>query len=140
MRGGKCRVHHKGRKSVLQTASSKIVVFAVAILAFGALAGRAEAQGQTQTGPAAPTASAAPADLSGTYKCQPDPSPCLWPGASPSISQSGKSLQIKGDNGAAADATLTSASTITAGGTFNSLGIVRPDHSIDWSDGTKWTK
>lgn len=128
---------------MLQTASSKIAVFAAVIFALGALAGRAEAQGQTQTGSAAPAAAAAPAtpaDLSGNYKCQPNPSPCLWPGASPSISQSGKSLQIKGDNGAAADATLTSASTISAGGTFNSLGIVRPDHSIDWSDGTKWTK
>ena len=127
---------------MLQTKSRKIVVFAAAILALGALGGRVEAQGQTQTPatPAAPAAPAASTDLSGTYKCQPNPDPCLWPGAAPSISQSGKSLQIKGDNGAAADAMLTSASTITAGGTLNSLGIVRPDHSIDWSDGTKWTK
>jgi len=126
---------------MLQTAKSKMTVFAAAILVLGALAGRVEAQGQSQTAAAAaPTAAAAPADLSGNYKCQPNPSPCLWGGASASISQSGKNLQIKGDNGATADATLTSDATISAGGTFNSLGIVRPDHSIDWSDGTKWTK
>jgi pentapeptide MXKDX repeat protein len=79
-------------------------------------------------------------DLSGTYQCSPNPDPCLWPGASPSISQSGNKLQIKGDNGGLADATLTSSITISAGGTFNSFGTIRPDHSIDWSDGTKWRK
>ena len=83
---------------------------------------------------------AAPPDVSGTFKCQPSPSPCLWSGPSASISQSGNKLQIKGENGATADATLTSDITISAGGTFNSLGIIRPDKSIDWSDGTKWTK
>jgi hypothetical protein len=79
-------------------------------------------------------------DLSGTYQCKPNPDPCLWPGTSPSISQSGNKLQIKGDNGGLADATLTSPITISAGATFNSFGIVRPDKSIDWSDGTKWSK
>jgi hypothetical protein len=100
------------------------------IIALGALAlnGPARAQG------------AAPPDISGTYKCQPSPSPCLWSGPSASISQSGNKLQIKGENGATADATLTSDITVTSGGTFNSLGIIRPDKSIDWSDGTKWTK
>ncbi len=100
------------------------------IIALGALAlsGPARAQG------------AAPPDIGGTYKCQPSPGPCLWSGPSASISQSGNKLQIKGENGATADATLTSDITITAGGTFNSLGIIRPDKSIDWSDGTKWTK
>src|SRR5487761_1538970 len=81
---------------------------------------------------------AAMPNLSGTYQCKPDPDPCVWPGASPSITQSGNTLQIKGGSGDTADATLTSDITITAGGTFNSLGIVRPDHAIDWSDGTTW--
>ena len=92
------------------------------------LAAAAEAQG-----------GAAP-ELSGTYQCKPNPSPCLWSGATASMTQSGKKLQIKGTNGAMSDANLTSDSTIAAGGTFNSLGIIRPDKSIDWSDGTKWTK
>lgn len=112
----------------------RTVLSAAAIVALGALApaGHAQAQG------AAPPA--APADVSGTYQCKPNPDPCTWPGASPSISQTGNKLQIKGDNGAIADATLTSGTTISAAATFNSLGIIRADHSIDWSDGTKWTK
>jgi hypothetical protein len=102
---------------------------AAGIIALGALAlvGPAQAQG------------AAP-DLSGTYKCQPSPSPCLWSGPSATISQTGNKLQIKGENGALSDATMTSDITISAGGTFNSFGIIRPDKSIDWSDGTKWSK
>jgi len=80
------------------------------------------------------------ASLSGTWQCKPNPDPCNWSGASPSISQTGNALQIKGDNGATADANMTSATTISAGGTFNSFGIVRPDKSVDWSDGTTWTK
>jgi len=78
--------------------------------------------------------------ISGTWQCKPNPDPCTWPGASPSITQSGNDLQIKGADGATADARMTSATTISAGGTFNSFGIVRPDKSIDWSDGTKWSK
>jgi hypothetical protein len=104
------------------------------LAALGALpfAGSAHAQNQ------APAAS--PPDLSGNYQCKPNPDPCNWSGDSASISQSGTKLQIKGGNGAMADAVLTSDSTISAQPTFNSIGIIRPDHSIDWSDGTKWTK
>ena len=103
---------------------------AAGIVALGALAlvGRAQAQG------------AAPPDVSGTYKCKPSPSPCLWSGTSATISQTGNKLQIKGENGALSDATMTSDITISAGGTFNSFGIIRSDKSIDWSDGTKWSK
>ena len=83
---------------------------------------------------------ASPPDLSGTYHCQPAPAPCLWPGQNPSIAQSGSALEIKSDQGDISAARLTSDTTISAGPTFNSIGIVRPDHSIDWSDGTKWRK
>lgn len=106
---------------------TSISAAALAALSVLAVAATARAQG-------------AAADLGGTYQCKPNPSPCLWSGATATISQSGKKLQIKGTNDAMADATLTSDSTIAAGGTFNSLGIVRPDKSIDWSDGTKWTR
>jgi hypothetical protein len=82
----------------------------------------------------------APADLSGAYQCKANPDPCLWPGPSPSISQSGNKLQIKNDKGESADATLTSDTTISAGGPFNSYGVVRPDQTIDWSNGTQWRK
>ena len=113
---------------MLKTKQSALCAAGIVAVCALALIGRTQAQG------------AAPADLGGTYKCQPSPSPCLWSGPSASISQSGNKLQIKGDNGPLADATLTSDITISAGGTFNSLGIIRPDKSIDWSDGTKWSK
>ena len=106
---------------------AKIVLCVAAMAALGALtAGTSKA--------------ASPPDLSGTYRCQPAPAPCQWPGHSPSISQTGTNLVIKSDQGDISAATLTSDTTISAGPTFNSLGIIRPDHSIDWSDGTKWRK
>jgi hypothetical protein len=113
-----------------RTVTNRTALSAAAIAAFGmlALAGHAQAQG------------ASPPDVSGTYQCKPNPDPCTWPGASPSISQSGDKLQIKGADGVTADANLTSPITIRATATFNSLGIIRPDHSIDWSNGTKWSK
>ena len=83
---------------------------------------------------------ASPPDLSGNYRCQPDPSPCLWSGATASISQSGNKLEIKSEKGDVSNGTLTSDSTISAGATFNSLGEVRPDKSISWSNGTRWQK
>jgi hypothetical protein len=123
---------------MLQTVNLRTALLAAAIGALCVLADRVQAQAP---GPGQPQQLVAiTPDLGGTYKCQPNPSPCVWPGASPSIAQSTNSLQIKGDNGATADAKVTSDVTISAGGTFNSLGIIRPDHSIDWSDGTKWTK
>ena len=110
--------------------TTKVSISAVAMAALTVLAfaGTARAQG------------ASAVDLGGSYQCKPNPDPCLWSGATAAITQSGKKLQIKGSNDAMADGTLTSDSTIAAGGTFNSLGIIRPDKSIDWSDGTKWTK
>ncbi len=101
-----------------------------AIAALCALApiGRVQAQG------------ASPPDLSGAYRCQPDPTPCTWPGQTPSVSQSGNKMDIKNDKGEVANATLTSDITISAGAPLNSYGVIRPDKSIDWSDGTKWRK
>jgi hypothetical protein len=117
---------------------TKTTLSAAMLAALGAFAltGGAPALAQSPSGSQA----AIHAELGGTYQCKPDPDPCLWPGASPSIAQSGDTLQIKGGNGEISDARLTSDITISAGGTFNSLGIVRPDHTIDWSDGTKWNK
>jgi type 1 fimbria pilin len=89
---------------------------------------------------AAPGMAASPPDLSGTYRCEPAPAPCLWPGHSPSVTQSGANLMIKSDQGDISAAKLTSDTTISAGPTFNSIGIIRADHSIDWSNGTTWRK
>ena len=114
----------------MQTEAKQKVLAGAAVLALCALAliARAEAQG------------AASPEISGTYQCQPDPTPCQWSGPSPSISQSGNKLQIKNDKGDTADATLTSPITISAGGPLNSLGVIYPDHSIEWSNGNKWRK
>jgi hypothetical protein len=79
-------------------------------------------------------------NIAGTYQCKPDPRPCIWPGSSPSIFQSGDKLEIKNDKGETADGAFTSNMTLTAAGPLNSLGIIRTDHSIDWSDGTTWRK
>ncbi len=113
------------------TATLQSLLTAAAIAGFGALGLAAPAHAQD---------TAAPADLSGTYQCQPQPSLCVWPGPTPSLSLTGTKAEIKNTQGETADAVMTSGTTISAGGPFNSLGIVRPDHSIDWSDGSTWRK
>jgi len=110
------------------TQRGALLIAAVVMLGTLALVGRVQAQG------------AAPPDISGTYQCQPDPTPCLWSGQSPSVSQSGNKLDIKNDKGETASALLTSDITISAGGPMNSYGVIRPDHSIDWSNGNRWKK
>src|SRR5215472_2328953 len=80
------------------------------------------------------------ANLSGTYRCQPQPSPCKWQGQTPTISQSGTKLELKIDSNELAEGSLTSSITVSAGPPYNAEGLVRPDHSIEWSNGTKWVK
>jgi hypothetical protein len=113
-----------------RTAMQWGVLSTAAIVTLGTLAfvGRVQAQG------------AAPPDLSGSYRCQQDPTPCMWSGETPSISQTGNKLDIKNDKGEVAAGTLTSNITISVGGPMNSYGVVHPDHSIEWSNGNKWTK
>ena len=79
-------------------------------------------------------------NLSGTYRCQPQPDPCKWQGLTPSISQSGSKLQLNIDKNEFADGKLTSSISISAGPPYNAEGLIRPDHSIEWSNGTKWIK
>ncbi len=80
----------------------------------------------------------AAASLAGAYRCQPEPSPCPWPTVS--IAQTGNSLELKNDNGVVADGKVTSPITISGNPPWNALGVVLPDHSIQWSNGTKWQK
>ncbi len=121
-----------------KTAARILRCTALAMLCGLTMTASALAQGAMKPSAAEPANTAS--SLAGTWQCKPNPDPCTWPGASPSITQSGNDLQIKGADGATSDAKMTSATTISAGGTFNSFGIVRPDKSIDWSDGTKWSK
>lgn len=89
-------------------------------------------------GPA--TAQSSAPNLSGTYRCQPEPAPCKWQGQTPTISQSGTKLELKIDSNELAEGKLTSNITVSAGPPYNSEGLIRPDHSIEWSNGTKWVK
>jgi hypothetical protein len=102
-------------------------IASMATLVAFAFAGLAQAQ------------SSAP-NLSGTYRCQPQPDPCKWQGQTPTISQSGTKLELKIGGDELADGKLTSNITVSAGPPYNAEGLVRPDHSIEWSNGTKWVK
>jgi hypothetical protein len=79
-------------------------------------------------------------NLSGTYRCQPQPDPCTWQGQTATISQSGTKLELKINRDELAEGKLTSNITVSAGPPYNAEGLVRPDHSIEWSNGTKWIK
>jgi len=79
-------------------------------------------------------------NLSGTYRCLPEPSPCKWQSQTPAISQSGTKLELKINSNEIADGKLTSNITVSAGPPYNAEGLIRPDHSIEWSNGTKWVK
>jgi hypothetical protein len=79
-------------------------------------------------------------NLSGTYRCQPQPAPCKWQGQTLTISQAGPKLELKIDKNEIAEGKLTSNITVSAGPPYNADGLIRPDHSIEWSNGTKWLK
>jgi hypothetical protein len=106
---------------------NSLPVSLMATFAAMALTGLAQAQ------------SSAP-NLSGTYRCQPQPAPCKWQGQAPTISQSGTKLELKIDNNEIAEGKLLGNITVSAGPPYNAEGLVRPDHSIEWSNGTKWVK
>jgi hypothetical protein len=99
----------------------------VSVTLFSALAfsGEATAQGSAP-------------NLSGSYRCTPEPSKCL--SATYSISQTGTALELKSQDGLIADAKLTSNRTVSAGPPFNSNGLILQDNSIQWSNGTLWHK
>lgn len=105
-----------------------IATLAAPALAALALSGQAHAQPRIQ------------ANLSGTYRCVPEPSPCPWQGQTMSITQSGTDIALKNEQGEFAAGKLTSDTTLSVGGTWNSLGVVLPDHTIQWSNGTEWRK
>jgi hypothetical protein len=77
-------------------------------------------------------------NLSGTYRCSPEPAQCQAPTFS--ISQTGQTLEIKAENGPIAEGKITSDITVSAGPPWNSIGVVMPDQSIQWSSGTHWRK
>jgi hypothetical protein len=124
------------KTAAMRTALSAAITALCAL----ALSGSALAQSAAPANKVSEPANVVQGDVSGTYQCKPDPNPCLWSGSSPSISRSGQKIEVKNDKGEIADGMMTSDTTLSVGGPLNSLGIVRPDHSIDWSGGTKWNK
>ena len=78
-------------------------------------------------------------NLAGNYKCQPQPDKCEW-GTTVSITQEGNKVSLNNDTGSFADAKLTSNITVSAAPPFSANGLIMPDHSIQWSDGTQWVK
>jgi hypothetical protein len=78
-------------------------------------------------------------NLAGKYTCKPQPDKCEW-GAAVSITQQGNKVSLANDTGSFADAKVTSNITLSAAPPFSANGLIMPDHSIQWSDGTQWVK
>jgi hypothetical protein len=78
-------------------------------------------------------------NLAGKYTCKPQPDKCEW-GATVSVTQEGPKMSLSNDKGSFADAKLTSNITVSAAPPFSANGLIMPDHSIQWSDGTQWVK
>jgi hypothetical protein len=102
-----------------------VSVLTVVILAALSVPGQGHAQGSAP-------------NLSGTYRCTPEPARCQSPTFS--VSQTGSTLELKAENEPVAEAKITSDITLSAGPQWNSNGIVMPDRSIQWSNGTHWRK
>ncbi len=100
--------------------------FISAVAAFGATA----TFGSAHAAPAA--------NFSGTYRCEPDPRPCS--DQTVTVTQTGAKLEAKGNSGTVAEANVTSDISLSMGPPWNMLGVVLPDHAIQWSNGTKWRK
>jgi hypothetical protein len=105
-----------------------LFVSAVVMLTGSSFFGYAEAQ------------PAAAPNFAGTYRCEPQPSPCKNSGQTFTVTQSGNVLDLKSSDGDVGQAKLTSNTTLSVGGPWNMLGVVEPDSRIQWSNGTVWGK
>jgi hypothetical protein len=80
-------------------------------------------------------------NLTGMYRCQPEPESCQNSGATFTVTQTGNTLDVKNDKGAIGQGTLTSNISISMGPPWNMLGVIAPDNrSVQWSNGTTWRK
>jgi hypothetical protein len=78
-------------------------------------------------------------NLSGRYRCEPQPAPCRS-GETFTMTQSGDQLEFKSDNGLVGSAKLTSRISLSGLPPWNSLGVITADNRIEWSNGTQWRK
>jgi hypothetical protein len=117
------------RKSMNARPHAAAILLSTSILALVALVAQDRAQAQ----------GAAP-NLSGTYRCVPEPSSCQWSGDTFTVTQNGKTLDMKNDKGDVAQGLVSSNITLSVGAPWNMLGVIQPDHAIQWSNGTLWRK
>jgi hypothetical protein len=85
-------------------------------------------------------AQGAAANLSGTYRCQPEPVSCQNSGQTFTVQQNGNKVDMKSDKGDTAQGQMSSPTTLSVGAPWNMLGVVEPGNSIQWSNGTQWLK
>jgi hypothetical protein len=78
-------------------------------------------------------------NLTGTYRCEPQPAPCQS-GQSFAVTQSGDQIEFKSDNGYVGHAKLTSRISLSGFPTWNVLGVITADNQIQWSNGTQWRR
>jgi hypothetical protein len=81
----------------------------------------------------------APLNLAGTYRCEPQPAPCVA-GQSFTVAQNGDRIEFKSDSGAVGQAKFTSSISLSGIAPWNSLGVITADNQIQWSNGTQWRK
>jgi hypothetical protein len=82
-----------------------------------------------------------PLNLAGTYRCGPDAKACQWLGTTITITQSGSKLEIKSEKGGTAAGELMGNVGATAGPPMNMIAAISANgRTLDWSNGTKWTK
>ena len=105
----------------------KLLTSSIACGLSAAFAGAAVAQG-------------AASNLSGSYRCEPQPVSCQWSGQSFTIEQSGTRLDMRSDKGDVGQGLLSSNSTLSVGAPWNMLGVIEPGSRIQWSNGTQWRK
>jgi hypothetical protein len=77
-------------------------------------------------------------NIAGTYRCVPEPTRCLSP--TYTVTQNGQALELRGEDGTPVGAKMTSNITLSAGPILNDNGLLLPDRSIQWSNGTHWQK
>ena len=103
-------------------------VTSIATLAALALLGQAQAQKSSEP------------NLSGTYRCEGDSKKCEWSGQTFSVAQEGATLEVKNDKGDVGEIKLTSNISLSAGPPWNMLGLILPNNTIQWSNGTLWRR
>jgi hypothetical protein len=115
---------------------TKDIPAADAVMRWRALQGTRLSQQEGAAGQSTP-----PLNIAGTYRCGPDTKACQWLGTTMTITQAGTKLEIKSEKGDTALGELMGNVGATAGPPMNMIAAISADgRTLDWSNGTKWTK